>query len=550
MLRFRDICEASPQTKPLDLNLWLRNIPSPKPPVRSALQSLNPSTLNSMMPRKTWKSKSLSPVRRKRLAAEQDAKESAGLDLDTQIPATRTENNLRDSQATSRAARMVARDAVRQHVASKEIDQYKSSAEEENLTTKTRNLHVHDLEENAAQRDDNGILQAQGPYNHPFIHPPSLPPSSEIRSVTSRTGSSRGMKTYKSTSPKGTKRDSSPSKVNHVGDLRRLIRRPQIQRFELDEWPDHVGELWTRLEHVSVCNAVLPSFVKQHKSRLMSRIPTHDAWYYEPRTVITEYEQSRQLETGSDIAERSVELQELSIGESEWNSEVHREVFNLALRQHPSLIRKDVTAVPPDDAYVPMDPDGQFGPKNKVDIALLCRPGLVPVELVEKALGGHRCINHVARGTQDRQLLLMPIAVLLETKVYAGPTQRALAQLASCAMMSFSRMREMIGDSETVIEFPLVMIMVIGPRWIACLARDGKESTTISQCMHDFGDTGSPRGVFQVLAGLDAIMGWVEKHWAPWYRTNCLGNAECFGRMCVAECLGEDVCEPVKPWKS
>ncbi|KAF9694072.1 hypothetical protein EKO04_008093 [Ascochyta lentis] len=344
-------------------------------------------------------------------------------------------------------------------------------------------------------------------------------------------------------------RSKSPIKPTHPTQLFRLPRKPKIIfKFVPDQWPSYITGLWARLEDISLYEGFIPSAIKQYEEKLNEPMPFRAAWLYESEKTMKDASVIAQMNAVIKISELSLEYQRSSVDETSWNTYVHSIILTAAADQVPGFQVKPMGYVTLNSAYIAKERDGIAGPTNKIDFALLCEPDLIPEDLVEEALTHDGCINHTSPTSNDAHVMYKPLAISIETKTPDGPMNRAIAQLASWAMTHFACLRTRMGlGPDGVVNMPLPLLMVIGGRWTFLLAVDGKDTTKILQSRIPLGDTVTPIGAYQVLAGLKAVMEWVKEFWVPWYRKECLFNAPCWGKKCVGVCVGDD-CDPLLPW--
>ncbi|KAF5264448.1 hypothetical protein FOXYS1_4770 [Fusarium oxysporum] len=212
---------------------------------------------------------------------------------------------------------------------------------------------------------------------------------------------------------------------------------------------------------------------------------------------------------------------ELGLDEAGWNNEVHTPILQAVFRGDlwPENAIVDYfpcmnASVTPEYHKFPISP-------SKVDYCVFIDPAFDNDDGVKEAIKeiqaySNGTINH----TSYSGLAQFPTCISIETKRHGGDQRRADVQTATWHASQWTYLTKHAGDGISELPF-LPGVIVQGHEWkFVATTRNGKE--TIFWSSHQFGNTTTPVGVFQIMAGLHRLRRWSRDVYWPWYKKHVL----------------------------
>ncbi|KAI5456253.1 hypothetical protein BGZ63DRAFT_367449 [Mariannaea sp. PMI_226] len=205
--------------------------------------------------------------------------------------------------------------------------------------------------------------------------------------------------------------------------------------------------------------------------------------------------------------------------ETGWNHLVHSPLLDLTLDRLP---RNLVSFVPCMGANITARYRIPLAPGARVDYAMFINPKLEDDPRIESAIESLRrgmpeaSVNH----TTFTPLNKRPISVSIETKRLDGSGDKAVLQIGIWQAAQWKLLCEHAGDAVDKLSF-IPGLVVEGHEW-KLVATTHKEGKTVLWTSQNFGDTLSPLGTFQTMAGVRKLKRWTEMVYWPWYKEHVL----------------------------
>ncbi|KAH6866134.1 hypothetical protein B0T10DRAFT_502817 [Thelonectria olida] len=211
----------------------------------------------------------------------------------------------------------------------------------------------------------------------------------------------------------------------------------------------------------------------------------------------------------------AVDCDKTSQDETGWNHLVHTPLLDLVLDRLP---RSLVGFVPCMNANIAARWRIPGAPGARVDYAMFINPDK------DGDPGLHDAVEHLQQDTPDATvnhtpfipLSSRPIGISLETKRQDGAGDKAVLQIGIWQASQWKLLSKRAGEAIEELSF-IPGIVVEGHQW-KLVATTHKGGNTILWTSQVFGNTLSPFGTFQAMAGVRRLRRWMAEVYWPWYK--------------------------------
>ncbi|KAG8527284.1 uncharacterized protein KY384_008028 [Bacidia gigantensis] len=216
------------------------------------------------------------------------------------------------------------------------------------------------------------------------------------------------------------------------------------------------------------------------------------------------------------------ECDEKDCSEPSWNDEVHSRILRLALqgqRKDTHIWYRNVTMHKiTKEAKPPLSGKAQDG--SMVDFAILIEP---PNETLAKlnTIFSSNCLNQ----TDAKDLEKTILATNIETKVQGARSRaKGICQLAVWTLAQFTKLK-LLNPGLQWTDLPTMpVILTERHSWTLLVMRMISETEILVHIGQQVGNTGTIRGLFQVIATIQRLARWSREDYMKWWEDQILNQ--------------------------
>ncbi|KAF4620217.1 hypothetical protein G7Y89_g14603 [Cudoniella acicularis] len=214
--------------------------------------------------------------------------------------------------------------------------------------------------------------------------------------------------------------------------------------------------------------------------------------------------------------------------EASWNCLVHSPLLDMALCDcgYPVGFLNCTTARIQPTELIPITYSGVTAESKMVDFAIYIEETAESNKGMTRMATLHPSTSPSWNQTFDPPLCTTPIAVSIETKRPGIEWDKAIVQVSIWAAAQFRRLEQLLGDSgHGGQDIPFLPLFVVqGHDWTFLAATRDADGRMRIWSKVIVGSTTSPLGVYQIVATLRLLAGWITEVYKPWFWKYVLGS--------------------------